>query len=290
MGSRSLQRRNGLALLLAAAFGSASAARAWGGPTLPPGARVERDLAYGSDAQQRLDLYVPEHAERAPVLLMLHGGAWMIGDKGHPGVVAGKVARWLPKGCIVASANYRMDRSHPDPLQQADDAARALAYVQRHAATWGGDPARVLLIGHSAGAHLAALLAADPQIAERQGATPWLGTVALDSAAYDLPLVMRGRHFGFYDRVFGSDPQVWQRNSPYHRLSGTPRPMLLVCSSRRAVACAQAQRFAGRVAATGARASVLPVDLDHGQINEQLGEPGSYTEQVEAFMRSLGLP
>lgn len=257
---------------------------------LPPGARAERELAYGADAQQKLDVYIPANASRAPVILMFHGGAWMVGDKGNRGVAPAKVARWLPKGYIFVSANYRMDRARPDALQQADDAARALAWVQKHAADWGGDPARVLLMGHSAGAHLVALLAADPQIAERQGAKPWLGTVALDSAALDVVSIMEGRHYGFYDRVFGSDRQRWSDNSPLHRLSGTPKPMLLVCSSKRGDSCGQAKKFAAKVSAAGATASVLPVDLNHGQINAELGRGGDYTEKVEGFMRSLGLP
>ena len=214
----------------------------------------------------------------------------IVGDKGNRGVAPAKVARWLPKGYIFVTANYRMDRAHPDALQQADDAARALAYVQKHAADWGGDGSRVLLMGHSAGAHLVALLAADPQIAERQGAKPWLGTVALDSAALDLVTIMEGRHYGFYDRVFGGDRQRWSDNSPLHRLTGTPKPMLLVCSSKRSDSCTQAKNFAAKATAAGARASVLPVDLNHGQINAELGRGGDYTEKVEAFMRSLGLP
>lgn len=261
--------------------------RAKGEFALPAGARAERDVAYGDDPQQRLDVYIPAQAQGAPIVLMVHGGAWMIGDKSNRGVAPPKVARWLPRGYIVVSTNYRMDRRDPQPLRQADDVARALAFVQKHAAGWGGDPARVLLMGHSAGAHLVALLAADPQIAERQGARPWLGTVPLDSAAYDLVTIMEGRHFGFYDRVFGSDPQHWRDNSPYHRLTGTPRPMLLVCSAKRSDSCPQARRFAAKV---GPNASVLPVELNHGAINMELGREGPYTDRVEAFMRTLGLP
>ena len=77
---------------------------------LPRGARLERDVAYGNDPAQRLDVYVPENPARAPILLMVHGGAWMLGDKANTGVVASKVAYWLPKGYIVASMNYRMAR------------------------------------------------------------------------------------------------------------------------------------------------------------------------------------
>jgi len=256
---------------------------------LPPSARFERDVAYGSDPAQRLDVYMPEKASRAPVIVMVHGGAWMIGDKGNTGVVANKVAWWLPKGYIVVSVNYRMGRP-PQPLEQADDVARALAFVQERAATWGGDADRVVLMGHSSGAHLVALLAADPAIAARAKARPWLGTVALDSAALDVVTIMEGRHARFYDRVFGSDRARWAQSSPLHRLNGRAAPILLVCSKRREDSCSAARAFADKVLASGGRAEVAPVDLNHGEINAELGRSSGYTETVQGFIRSLGLP
>jgi acetyl esterase/lipase len=257
--------------------------------TLPPGARVERDVAYGADAAQRLDVYLPATASRAPIVLMVHGGAWMLGDKGNGGVVAQKVAYWLPKGYIVASTNYRMSRP-PDPLEQADDVARALAFVQAHAEGWGGDPQRIVLAGHSSGGHLVALLAADPAIATAQGARPWLGSIVLDSAAMDVVGMMEARHARFYDRVFGGDRGRWSRASPLHRLGGRPGPMLLVCSTRREDSCSAARAFAAKAVAAGGRAEVVPVDLNHGQVNAELGRTSAYTASVQAFMASLGLP
>lgn len=256
---------------------------------LPRGARVERDLAYGNDPSQRVDVYIPEKASRAPILLMVHGGAWMLGDKGHAGVVASKLAYWLPKGFIVASTNYRMSRP-PEPLEQADDVARALAFVQERAGSWGGDPERVVLVGHSSGAHLVALLAADPGIAAHQGARPWLGTVALDSAALNVVAIMEGRHARFYDRVFGADRARWARSSPFHRLAGKPAPLLLVCSTRREDSCGAARAFADKAVAAGGHAEVVPVELNHGQINSELGRASPYTAAVQKFMQSLGLP
>src|SRR3546814_1535129 len=83
------------------------------------------------------------------------------------------------------------DLREADPVTQAADVGHALAAVQARAAGWGGDPARILLIGHSAGAHLVAFLAADAGFAKRQGAKPWLGTVSLDSAALDVVELMQ---------------------------------------------------------------------------------------------------
>jgi acetyl esterase/lipase len=173
------------------------------------------------------------------------------------------------------------------PLQQADDVAHALAFVQQHAREWGGDPAQCILMGHSAGAHLVALLSTDHAIAQQAGVLPWLGTIALDSAALDVPALMQQRHLPLYDRAFGRDPAAWAAASPYQQLRARIVPFLAVCSTRRRDSCAQARGFVAKAASFGAAARLLPEDLTHEQINQQLGAPGDYTDQVEAFMRGL---
>jgi acetyl esterase/lipase len=220
------------------------------------------------------------------VILMVHGGGWAHGDKAMQAVVANKVAHWVPKGFIVVSANYRLVPA-ADPLQQARDLAAALATVQAKAPGWGGDPAKLILMGHSAGAHLVALLSASPGSASSHGARPWLGTVALDSAAYDVEAVMGGRHLGLYDQAFGADPVLWKASSPAAQLRAATAPLLAVCSSRRADSCRAARQFVRRASAFGTRAQVLEQDLTHKGINEELGSPGAYTEAVDAFLGGL---
>ena len=75
-----------------------------------------------------------------------------------------------------------------------------------------------------------------------------------------------------------------------HRVAGRPQPILLVCSSRREDSCSAARAFADKAVAAGGRAEVLPVELNHGQLNAELGRPSGYTAGVQAFMQSLGLP
>jgi acetyl esterase/lipase len=253
---------------------------------LPAETRVERDVAYGADPAQRLDVYRPKDGVNAPVIFMVHGGGWTRGDKRSANVVANKAAHWLPKGYVFISTNYRMTDG-VTPLDEADDVARALAFAQRHAKSWGADPDRFVVMGHSAGAHLAALLAAAPDIGRRRGVKPWLGTIALDSAAYNVVQVMEGPHLPLYDEVFKTDRALWKAASPTLRLHSRPAPMLLVCSSRRKDSPAQAMGFAARVTALHGRATVLPEDLSHGEINATLGTPGAYTDAVDAFLRSL---
>lgn len=254
--------------------------------TLPPDVRVQRDIAYGSDPQQRLDVYMPAEAHDAPVILMVHGGGWRHGDKAMSNVVQNKLSRWVPRGFVLVSVDYPM-LPQANPVQQARSVAQALVFAQQHAAEWGGDPHKFVLMGHSAGAHLVSLISADPSMATSLGAQPWLGTVALDSAAFNVATIMRGKHFPLYDQAFGKDPSFWDSASPIVQLHSKIAPFLGVCSSRRQESCPQAQAFVDKARSFGTQARVLPEDLSHEEINEQLGEPSDYTTQVEAFMASL---
>ncbi|SFA50824.1 alpha/beta hydrolase fold domain-containing protein [Metapseudomonas otitidis] len=254
------------------------------------GIRVLRDIAYGNDERQRLDVYLPANPGRgpAPVIFMVHGGAWVTGDKDNGSVALNKALRWVPQGVVLVSANYRMLPDTP-PLAQADDVARALAHAQQLASGWQANPARFVLMGHSAGAHLVALLDAAPEIAAQQGARPWIGTVALDSAAFDVESIMQAPHMKLYDKAFGTDPATWQAASPTLRLEQPGTPLLAVCSTRRDDACPQARGFASKGRSLGKRVEVMGVDMSHRQINHELGQDNGYTRDVERFLRSLGV-
>jgi acetyl esterase/lipase len=247
---------------------------------------VVRDVAYGDDRKQRFDVYAPKGVRNAPVIVMVHGGAWRIGDKRSKGVVENKVARWSRAGIIVISVNYRM-LPGTDPVEQARDVARALAAAQARMAEWGGDANRVVLMGHSAGAHLVALIDANPALATRLGARAWLGAVILDSAALDIVHTMERPHAAFYDVAFGTDRAYWREASPYHHLAAGAKPVLVVCSSRRRDSCLAARRLAAKATSVGVRAEVLPVAKSHAAIDAQLGAPGAYTDGVESFLASL---
>jgi len=256
---------------------------------LPAGAVLKSDIAYGSDEAQRMDVYIPPNAQNAPVIFMVHGGGWKRGDKAMNRVVENKVKRWLPKGIIFVSTNYRMVPK-ADPLVQANDVALALAKAQSLAPSWGGDSKRFVIMGHSAGAHLIALITATPSIVKQQGTQPWLGTVMLDSGGYDIEKTMTGRHMGLYDNAFGKDPKFWQSVSPSYQLTQKTIPMLAVCSTtRKDKPCIQAKAFVDKAVLLGSQASTLPEAMSHGEINGELGMESAYTDKVEAFIHSLGL-
>lgn len=252
------------------------------------------NIAYGPAAKQRLDVYIPPQVaqgqvKNVPILLMVHGGGWRHGTKSRGGVVGDKAVYWLGQNFIFVSTDYRL---LPDaaPDQQAEDVAAAFKYVSANAAKWGGNAQKIILMGHSAGAHLVAYVGARVEMLKSAAALP-LGVVALDSAAYDISRVMENRHFGLYDDAFGKDPSYWRLMSPITHLSVQSVPIHMVCSSRRAESCAQAKLHQKAAYAQGVRAEINPQDLSHAEINRDLGqvdrETIGYTRSVDAFIQSL---
>lgn len=258
------------------------------------GPRPDRaDLAYGKGALETLDVHVPKRAGAgaAPIIVMVHGGGWCVGDKGGAAMTENKVARWVSKGFVFVSVNYPMINQGSDALAQANHVARAVAYVQTHAREWGGDPDRVILMGHSAGAHLVSLVNADARVRQANGLRPVLGTISLDAGAIDVVRQMP-QVYPFlrlrYREAFGETERQWIVASPFHRLDRGAAPWLGVCSTlRQDDPCGQARSYAEKSHGLGLQASVLPLPKGHAAINQELGLPGDYTRGVEAFMASL---
>jgi acetyl esterase/lipase len=152
---------------------------------LDPPARRAVDLAYGTDPAQRLDVYgPPPGAALRPVVVFVHGGRWQSGDKSEYRFIARTLN---DAGAVAVLPNYRL---YPAVRMHAavHDVGLAVAYVQAHAREWGGDPARVVVMGHSAGAQLTALAALDTRWFSGTGATPVQGLIGL-AGPYDfLPL------------------------------------------------------------------------------------------------------
>lgn len=127
-------------------------------PKDPGSRRVARDMAFGDDPRQRLDLYAPRKPGKHPIIAFFYGGAW---DSGHRQGYAFAARALAAKGFVVAVPDYRLVPQVHYPAF-VEDGAAAVRWVRAHAAAFGGDADRIILAGHSAGAYIAAALALDP--------------------------------------------------------------------------------------------------------------------------------
>jgi len=221
-----------------------------------PEARVLRDLPYvdGPEAhptKHRLDLFLPlaegDRASGWPTVVFVHGGGWNEGDKGLTfggEDVYGNVGRYLAqRGIGAAVVNYRLLPEVAWPAQ-VDDVARAVAWVHRHVGGYGGDPEALFLMGHSAGAQLAARVALDPDalgaVAVPAGAV--CGVIPVSGAALDLTdreSFVLADNFDYYARRFGprgapvpkeppAEPLAWQRDASVLPFVGAEVPPFLI--------------------------------------------------------------
>ena len=245
--------------------------------------------AYGSNPKQRLDLVKPVGVTKAQLLLFVHGGGWSIGDKAH---AAPEKARWAnSRGWAFASANYRLV-PQATVEQQAADVASAIAWLRANAAKEGLDPDRIVLMGHSAGAHLVALVGTDPRYLQTAGVpmSAIKGVVLLDGAGYDVPSQASAEMNlvkPMYEAAFGSDPKRQAALSPT-RNAAAPNVArwLILPIERRQDSQAQSKGLAEALNRGGASASVVVVPGEsHGSLNKGLGESGHFaTGQVESFL------
>ena len=125
-------------------------------------------LKYGEDRRQALDVYSPRRAQNRPVVIFWYGGSWSNGTKSNYRFVGAALAE---RGFVVVLPDYRLYPAVKYPLF-LEDGARAVAWVQQHAGEFGGDPQRIVLMGHSAGAHMAAFLAFNRAFLAAAGARP----------------------------------------------------------------------------------------------------------------------
>jgi acetyl esterase/lipase len=271
-----------------------------GAAQLPPATRHRKhaDIPYvAADADgselQSLDAYVPAAAGGAPVMVYVHGGGWRRGDKSQVGEKAGF---FTSRGWLFVSVNYRLLPAGRHPAN-AQDVARGLAWVHEHATEFGGDPDQVFLMGHSAGAHLAALVATDDRLLKASGKDLSIlqGVIALDTNTYDLPALMRSRASAYYGEVFGDDPAVWHDAAPInHVAAGKGIPGFAICYSRgmrdvpNPARRDQANAFAHALRAAGVPVLVVDAsDRSHAEINAWFGEPDDdVTVKAIAFLEA----
>ncbi len=271
------------------------------------------DLSYDIDspppapALNKLDVYSPVGARRGsrPVVVYVHGGGWQQGDKRNQ--IRRKAALFTDQGYVLASVNYRLSTVAPpagpfDPGRvrfpdHPHDVGEAIGWLHRNVARYGGDPTRIVLMGHSSGAHLASLVGVDPRYVRAYGvpSRQILGVVSLDTAAYDIVgLADPRRNEGARGvwSVFGTPEEnaatgSWVAASPLRFADASDPPFLFVIQqTAKRVRRNQTRRMA-RALGLGSDA-VLAVPLNHAGINRTLGaDPDSTLEtgSVTRFVR-----
>lgn len=261
------------------------------GPATPP----TQTLAYGSDSLQTLDLWVPEGAKNAPLVLYVHGGGWKRGSKNN---ATGRAmpAHMMAQGYAFASIDYRLVPRNTVE-EQAGDVAAALAYILKRADALGIDRRRVVLTGHSAGAQLAALVGTDERYLRSAGLSfaDIDGVMPNDGAAYDVPMqVTTGPKLmtPTYAQAFGTDPVRQKALSPAQQAAAPNAPAFLLLHVQRPDAIAQAKALAEALQRGGSKAEIGSFAGEglrgHMEINRRLGEPDyPATAVMDAWLKKV---
>jgi acetyl esterase/lipase len=244
-----------------------------------PQVRDPETLSYGAEKLQALDFWRARTAS-APLTVFVHGGAWRAGDK-NVSSKTWQVPYFLSKGHAFASVNYRLV---PDVgvAQQAEDVARSLKFLVDRADALGFDRKRIVLMGHSAGAHLAALVTTDERYLQQVGlqVSDIAGVILLDGAGYDVPrqMAVAGPLMQrTYRMAFGQDPAQQRALSPISHAASPNARAFLVLHVQRPDSAEQSRALADALQQGGTRAEVhgLPGEgrSGHREINVELGDP-----------------
>jgi acetyl esterase/lipase len=258
------------------------------------GQEIKRDIPYVAAPHERqvLDVYSTQGAKNLPVVFWIHGGGWQAGDKSS---VKSKPQAFLDKGFVFVSTNYRLLPT-VEMGTLIRDIAKSIHWVHDHIAEYGGDPNRMFVMGHSAGAQLAAIVCTDDRYLKEEGLTLSFikGCVPVDGDTYDVPAIIeiaetRRRVHDLppikngHREKFGNDAAKHRDFSAvYHVASnkGIP-PFLILYVAGHPDTTAQAQRLGSVLKNAG-----IPVTLfggretTHNKLNDDLGLPDDAATQA----------
>jgi len=246
---------------------------------------VKHNIPYVEKADERqvLDVYAPPKAKNLPVVFWIHGGGWQTGDKSDVQI---KPQVFADKGFVFVSTNYRLLPS-VDMGTINRDVAKSIRWVHDHIAEYGGDPKRLFIMGHSAGAELAALICTDERYLKAEGLSLAIikGCVPVDGDTYDVPAIIevaetRWRVHGLpkakfgHREKFGNDPEKHKDFSAVTHVAkdkGIP-PFLVLHVAEHPDTSAQAQRLGNVLKDAGIAVTVFGAkETTHNKINANLG-------------------
>jgi arylformamidase len=247
---------------------------------------IKKDIPYATPAVERqvLDIYAPKDAKKLPVVFWIHGGGWQTGDKSQ---VKDKPQVFMDHGFVFVSTNYRL---LPKVEMQTifQDVAKSLGWVHKHIAEYGGDPERIFVGGHSAGAQLAALMCIDDRYLKAEG-VPFdvlKGCVPVDGDTYDVPAIIevaetrRRVHGQPYDtnghrQKFGNDPKKHVDYSAVTHVAKGKKipPFLILYVADHPDNSAQAQRLGKALKDAEVPVRVYGAkETNHNRLNDEIGK------------------
>jgi acetyl esterase/lipase len=261
-----------------------------------PKAPGSETISYGSNALQNLDIWRAKGAEGpAPLIVFVHGGGWKRGSKDNA-TGQFKPVHYPGEGYAFASINYRLV---PDATveQQAADVASAVKALVDRAGALGIDRRRIVIMGHSAGAHLVALVGTDEKYLHGAGLSfaDIAGVIPIDGAAYDVPVQMKDGPpimQATYKQAFGTDPARQKALSPTLQAGAQNAPQFLLLYVQRPDGVRQAEALDKALTAGGSkveRGSFPGEGLQgHAEINRRMGDPAyAPTATVDVWLKRV---
>lgn len=249
--------------------------------------RKDIDYFQGADkdpVKHKLDLYCPKGVKDAPVLVFVHGGAWVQGDKGFWGIYSALGKFMASRGIVTVVISYRLSPKVKHPAH-AEDVARAIAWTNKNISRHGGNPAKIFLCGHSAGGHLVSLVTCDDTYFKKENVDPQciLAVISI-SGVYEIPKYVLGS-------VFGNDPKIKEQASPLFQVRKGLPPFLILCADRELPMCGakECQRFQKALTDQGTRVAFEEIpQSNHMKIIFDAGKPDkSVSDKILAFMASI---
>lgn len=261
-----------------------------------PAAPAHQTIAYGPDPMQNMDFTPPPGTKGpVPLIVFVHGGAWTQGNKDNA-TGGWKAPHYTAQGYAFASLNYRLV-PQVKVEDEAADVAAALARLIADADRLGIDRHRIILMGHSAGAHLVALLGTDERYLAQAGLSQadLAGVLPIDGAAYDVPAQMAaaGQYMkGRYNQAFGEDPARQRAVSPLAYAAAPNAARFLFINVQREDGLAQAKALAEALRHAGAQVEMQTFEgkglRGHVEINRRLGDPDyAATPVVDRWIKSV---
>ena len=268
---------------------------------------VYKDIAYhdiaGVDANLlSFDAYVPSSSEPLPMVIYVHGGGWAIGDKS---VFHKKANYFNSKGYIFVSINYRLspNPAELDNLQRItypihpQDVAKAISFLLDNAVEYGADLDKVVLIGHSAGAHLVSTIMSNESFLEAHGHHPSeiRCLCSMDTAGYDIVQRIETSPMSYevYANAFTTDTTVWKDASPInHIFLGKSLPSTLIVHQNKPFRQFLNENFANKIKdLTDTQVQLLATDYEHDELNQKLGdysseESATYSDEIGEWFAS----